>query len=150
MWREFYILSAENLFLSTQCHCHSVLRHTSSHYIIIIFIIDFISLLFLTLRKSKLNYASFLTRSLGFLELFSNSPWSVFLPPLMSLSFHDWLSWEPSDLSALDPNSPPWLAVKSPWVSLYDGWHMFFNAFWLISVFFSLFNQILSSNICFS
>ncbi len=55
---------------------------TSSHCIIIIFIISkFISLLLLTPRKSKLNilgchYASFPTRSLGFLELFSNSPLS--------------------------------------------------------------------------
>jgi hypothetical protein len=25
-----------------------------------------------------------------------------------------WLSWEPSDLSGLNPDSPPWLARKSP------------------------------------
>jgi hypothetical protein len=82
MWRELSILSYEEQFLSTQCRCHSVLWHTGSHYVIIIFIINFISLL-LTLRKSKLNlfgshYVSFLTRSLGFLELFSNSPLSTF------------------------------------------------------------------------
>jgi hypothetical protein len=52
--RENYIctLSAEELFLSPQWHCHSVLRHTDSHHIIIIFILDFISVLLLNLRKS--------------------------------------------------------------------------------------------------
>ncbi len=79
------ILSAEEQFLSIQCHCHLALQHTGSHRIIIFIISNFISLPHLTLGKSKLNllhigchYASFMTSSLGFLELFSNSPLSLF------------------------------------------------------------------------
>jgi hypothetical protein len=58
MWGENYIciLSAEEQFLSTQCRCHSVFCHTGSHYIIIIFNLNTISLLLLTLSKSKLNF----------------------------------------------------------------------------------------------
>jgi hypothetical protein len=54
MWKG--IPSAEEQFLSTQCCCHWVLWHTGSHCIIIVFIIsNFIFLLLLILRKSKLN-----------------------------------------------------------------------------------------------
>jgi hypothetical protein len=63
------------------------LWHTSSHHTIIIFIFDFISLFLHAPRKSKLNfhfgchYASFLTRSLGFLELFSKRSLECLWPP---------------------------------------------------------------------
>ncbi len=50
-----YILNAEELFLSTHCRCQLVLWHTGFHCIIILIISNFISLLHLTLRKSKLN-----------------------------------------------------------------------------------------------
>ncbi len=53
--RYIYILSAEEKFLSTQCHPHLVLWRTGSHCIIIIFTIsNFISLLLITLWKSTL------------------------------------------------------------------------------------------------
>jgi hypothetical protein len=56
------------------------------------------------------HYASFPTRSLGFLELFSTFPLSVFgachevQPPA-------WPLWEPSDLSGLKPDGPPWVSL---------------------------------------
>jgi hypothetical protein len=59
-----------------------------------------------------LYYASFLTRPLGLLRLFSTLPWASFgtshevQPPT-------WPSQEPSDLSGLNQNSLLWLAVKS-------------------------------------
>jgi hypothetical protein len=83
MWRELYALSPEEQCLITQCLCHLVLWHTVSHRIIIFINSNIISLLHLTLRKSKLilfrlSLCLFLTRSLGFKELFSNSPLSIF------------------------------------------------------------------------
>jgi hypothetical protein len=51
-----YILSPEEQFLSTQCRWHSVLWHTGSYRIIIMIISNIISLLHLTLRKSKLTF----------------------------------------------------------------------------------------------
>ncbi len=41
-------------------------------------------------------------------------PWSCFWPALTWLIIPAWLSWEPSDLSWLDPYSLPWLANKFP------------------------------------
>ncbi len=50
-------LSPEEQFLSTQCSCHPVLWQTVSHHIIIIiFNYNIISLLHLTLRKSKSTF----------------------------------------------------------------------------------------------
>jgi hypothetical protein len=54
MWRELYIPSPVEQFLSAQCCCHSVLQRTSSHHIIIIINCNIISLLHNTLRKSML------------------------------------------------------------------------------------------------
>jgi hypothetical protein len=39
-------------------------------------------------------------------------------PPLLRSSLHPDHFWEPSDLSGLDQNIPPWPTVKSPLVSL--------------------------------
>ncbi len=98
-------------FLSTQCPCHSVF----------IFIIsDIISLLHLTLRKSKFTLFRLLlqycpTRSLGFLEFCSNSP--ILWPPLTRSSL-------PSDCPesrGLNPDSPPSVAAKSP-LRAFLGW----------------------------
>jgi hypothetical protein len=101
---------------SITCHCHSVLWHTGSHCIIIICIIsNLISILPPTLRNSKLNllgchYASSPTRSLCFLELFSNSPLNIF-GHLSKVQPPAWLSRELSDLSGLVPKIPPWASL---------------------------------------
>jgi hypothetical protein len=114
--RAIYILSTKEQFISSQCRCLLVLWHTGSHCIILIFIIsNFISLLLLTLRESKLNllgchYASFLTRSLGFLELFSNSPLRVF-GRLSRCPAYFLTSQKQSNLSGLEPDGPPWASL---------------------------------------
>jgi hypothetical protein len=127
---ELHILSAKEQFLSTQCCCHSGLCHTGSHHIII-FIIDFISLLLLSLRKNKLNffmlslcqfsdYVPWLPRVvfqlspehlLLFCDLSRAS--SSILPDHPLLRFSLLLRREPFDLSGLDQNSPLVLQKKS-------------------------------------
>ncbi len=57
-----------------------------------------------------LNFSGMLCRSIGILELFSNSPLRVFA------SFHEiqppaWPSGEQSDLSRLEPDGPPWVSL---------------------------------------
>jgi hypothetical protein len=59
---------------------------------------------------------------------------------------------EPSDLSGLDLDGPPWLAVKSSssvflgqLTNIINCAFIVYSAFWLISVFFSLFGQIFQS-----
>ncbi len=112
---ELYILSAEEQFLSTQSHHHSVFWHTGFHRIIIFIISNFISLLLLTLKRVVepflgCHYVSFPTRPLGLLELLSISPLSFFSashevqPPTR-------LSQEPSDLHGLEPDGPPWASL---------------------------------------
>jgi hypothetical protein len=113
---ELYVLNAEKQFHSTQCHCHSVLWHTDSHRIFIIFIFYFISLLFLPRERVSWTFfllslycTSFLTRSLGFLELFSNSPLSVFVCHWSSLlpdRYENHLIWVDSSLVV-----PPWVSL---------------------------------------
>ncbi len=92
--------------------CHSVLWHTGSHHIIIS---NIISPFHLSLRKSKLTRLSlclFSFRPLGFKVVFQLSLWAslanvnVVQPPA-------WPSWEPSDLSGLEPEGPPWAALVS-------------------------------------
>jgi hypothetical protein len=84
---------------------------------IVIFINFKISLLQLPTRKSKagsyfrLSLCHFLVKSLGSLKLISNSHLSSsatrqLVQPLV------WLSREPSDLSGLQPVSPPWLKLE--------------------------------------
>ncbi len=111
---ELYILSADEQLLSTQCGCHWVLWHTGSHSIIIIFIIsNFISLY---PEKDQVepflgcHYANLPIRSLGFLELFSNFPSSVFGS----------LSWGPaSRLTIMRTIWSEWTqAWWPPWESL--------------------------------
>ncbi len=41
-------------------------------------------------------------------------PLSGLRPPLTQSSLSTWLSQEPSDLSGLNPDSPPWLSCKFP------------------------------------
>jgi hypothetical protein len=53
-----------------------------------------------------LSLCHFFTRSLGFLELFSNSPFSV-LATSHGVKPSAWPSQEPSDLSGLKPDGPP-------------------------------------------
>ncbi len=115
MWRELYIPSPEEHFLSTKCCCHLVLWHTGSHHIRIIIIINIISLLHLTVIKGswpffRLSLKLFLTRSLGFLVLLSNSPLSIF----------GCLSWGPASWLAI--TTTVWFewtqAVGPPWASL--------------------------------
>jgi hypothetical protein len=67
-----------------------------------------------------------------------------------------WPFWESFYLSWLDQKSPPWLAVKSL-LSVFVGWLTYiiysaftvYFAFLLALVFFSLFDQIFSPNVCF-
>ncbi len=125
------------------------------------------------------HYASFLTRLFVSLELFSNSPLSAWpaltrssLPPghnenhlvwvhislvaLIEVKPPVWLFWEPSDLSGLTHNSPPWLGVKFP-LSVFLG-QLTYTIFYctyilhfdLLQFFFSSFSPILSSNVKFS
>ncbi len=114
---ESYLLSPGERFLSAKYgpkYCLYwvwVLWHTGSQCIIIVIISNIISLLHLTRRKSKLTLLlavtmPVLTRSLGFLELFSNSPLNVFGCPSQG-KHPTWPSQEPSDLSGLDHNGPP-------------------------------------------
>jgi hypothetical protein len=91
MWIELNMLSPEERFLGTHCHCHSALWHTGSHRIIIIIISNIIPLLHPTLRKSKLapfllSPCLFLVRSLDFLELFFNFLFECLWPSLMQSS----------------------------------------------------------------
>ncbi len=108
---ESYIYSTES---KTQCHCHSVLWHTGSHHIIVIFNFNYISLL-LTLRKSKLNFLLAVI-----MPVFQQSPlffWSCF-PTLTWVSLaasHKvqptaWPSWE--NLIWVDSR------LTAPWVCL--------------------------------
>jgi hypothetical protein len=80
MWRELYIPSPEEQF---QCHCHlpfDILLLTTSLSSLSTISTPFFVLLWERIRWpfSGCHHACFLTRSLGFLESFSNSPLSVF------------------------------------------------------------------------
>jgi hypothetical protein len=102
LWRDLHELSPKEQFLSTQRHCHLVLdtlvltrsssssSATSSTFFILPW--ERVSPPFL-----GCHYASFLVRSLGLLELFSNS-----LPER---------SKEWSDLCGLKPDGPPWASL---------------------------------------
>jgi hypothetical protein len=111
----YCILSLVEQFLSSQCHCYMLLWHTGSHRIIIVIISNIISLLHLTLIKSKLTPIEAVTMTVsdsspGFLELVLNSPLSVFghlsqgQPPT-------WPLQEPSDRSWLETDCPPWASL---------------------------------------
>jgi hypothetical protein len=85
IWEEPYILSPEKEFRSTQCCCHSVLWCTGSHLIIIIInsINNNISLFIIAWERVswlffRLSLCRCLSRPLGFLQSFSDTPLSFF------------------------------------------------------------------------
>ncbi len=65
------------------------------------------------------HYASFPTRSLGFLELFSNSLLCVLATSHWN-QFPAWISEEPCDLDGLEPDGPCWasLVLSTFWLPL--------------------------------
>ncbi len=106
---ERFISSNAEQFLSIQRLCHSVLWHTGSpHCIIIIIISNIISLLHLTLKKSKLtllgcHYARFWLGPLAFYSCFQLS-FECLWPALMRSSLppghhENHLVWVDSSLS---------------------------------------------------
>ncbi len=85
MWRELYLPSPEEQFLSTQCCCHSVLWHTDSQFSALSSPSNTTSSLFFILPWEsvswpffRLSLCVFLVRSLSFLELFLTLPLSDF------------------------------------------------------------------------
>jgi hypothetical protein len=107
MWRELCKLSLEEQFLSTQCGCHLFLWHTGSRRVIIVII----SLLHLTLRKSKLtpfldcHYACFRLGSLASLSWFPILPWPLLTWSSLRVGHHKNLLIC-VDLSLLAPPPP--------------------------------------------
>ncbi len=90
--------------------------------IIIIIIFNFISLLLLTPRKIKLNFLLAITMlvtplgPLDFLSSFPTLPWAS-LAAYHEVQPPAWPSWEPTDLSGLKPDGPPWVCLA---LCIYD------------------------------
>ncbi len=122
-----HVLSADDQFLSTQCHCYLVLWHSCSYCIIIFCLISFISFFFLLCQRVSWNFlgclpASFLTRSFGLLELFSISPLSVFgclskgSASCLAIMRTIWSAWTQAWRSALSSLSSERLLLPPAWL----------------------------------
>ncbi len=157
---ELYILYADEQFLSTQRHCHSVSWHTGSHHIIIIFIRTSSPFFFLPWEKSKTflgcHYFSFSTRSLDFLGWFSNTPLSAFghlsrgPASCRAITRTIWSEWIQSGQSRLACSKIAIVCLFRMVDIYYYCAFIAYFAFQLISVFFPLSLGSLSSNNCLS
>ncbi len=107
------ILSAEEQFLTTQCHCHHglvctlVLTASSSSSSATASPFFFLPWKRVSWTFLGCHYASFPNRSLSFLEYCPTLPWAS-LASSHEVQLSVWPSQKPSDLSGLEPDGPAW------------------------------------------